>query len=264
MEKVKKEIRSLLLSQKGGCTITELQRDYRNFNGRDCPVRELGFSSFREFIDGIPDVARSSYENGREVLVGVTTEETAHIANMIARQRSVKKKSKKSWGPPSRRPYVSSSRPWSNSGFGSLSLSSSHSSTHRYSFSQPQRVVSHAVVPVPAAAARHLTAPPSIPQSVQRRIADLVASFPDGCTLEELQSVFARQSPGGFINFKHLGFATLLKLLEAITKHVTLRFVPVRGTCVFPVLPESSQRRSYSSPAGTALLGVLVFMLFLS
>ena len=249
-EKVKKEIRSLLMSQKGGCTMGELLRDYRNFNGRECPYRELGYASFREFIYDSTDVARSNYENGREVLVAVTTEETAHIAKMIARQRG-KKTTKRGSGPPSRRP--SASRPWSTSSMSSLSSYPSVLSSYgaRQPFNQPR-------APIGVEQSPRQPALPSTPQSVQRRIADVVARTPSGCSLDGLQAAYSAFYNGP-INFKHLGYASFLQMLETMPKYVTLQYVPARGTCVFPVCTENPPRTRSHSSAGTSEPGMFMF-----
>jgi hypothetical protein len=254
MNEVKKEIRSLLISQKGGCTMGELQRDYRNFNGRECPYRELGFRSFRDLIEEITDVARFSYENAREVVVAVTTEETAKIIRMIAKQRGKKTTSRRGSGPPRGRP--SPPRPLPVPSMSSLSNNSSMPSSYSRPHKQPPSQARLAPVGVrltsrqPALPRVSQSSP--IPQSLQRKIADLVAKTPTGCSEDELLAAYSNHF-GRTINFKQLGFESFLQVLEAMPRYVTLRCVPSRGTCVFPVNTETPHRTSNRAVAGTSV-----------
>ena len=96
-------IQSLLLSSKGGVPLDRLFSDYKSIVGEGIPYRKLGHTSLEEFVDHARDVCRISYgSSGQVMLHAVTTERTAHIASMVASQRSTQKKPK----PVSRRPFM--------------------------------------------------------------------------------------------------------------------------------------------------------------
>lgn len=84
---VKREVRSLLLSLKGGCTPKQLQDDYLKIIGEPLPYRQLGFSSFTAFLESVPDVVRISGPRQARVLYGQANESTKHIARMVQSQR---------------------------------------------------------------------------------------------------------------------------------------------------------------------------------
>lgn len=84
---VKRELRSLLLSLKGGCTPKQLQDDYLKIIGEPLPYRQLGFPSFMAFLESVPDVVRISGPKHACMLYGLANESTKHIARMVQSQR---------------------------------------------------------------------------------------------------------------------------------------------------------------------------------
>ena len=258
LELVKKEIRSLLESRKGGCTVSELQRDYKSFSGRECPFREFGHRSFREFVDAIPDVVRASYYQGREVLAAVSTKETAHVVKLIAKQKSAVKK-KGSARPPLRRPrpllgsfpFLSSSRPFGHS----LRQPQRRTTTYTYPPAQHRTPLLDRTPPNPRSS--------NVPTWCQGRISEIVDSFSNGCSVHEMQSVYLSKYSEP-INFGQLGFRTVFDMLESMYRYVTLKFVPGRGTCLFPVARNAARNANLSAD-GTSLfvLDVLEFSLVL-
>ena len=88
VEKCKKFLRSILLSDKGGLIpINILAKDFKEGTGDSIPYRSFGFSSLETFLQSIPDVCRI-VTRGREVMVeGVATKETKHIKELVQNQK---------------------------------------------------------------------------------------------------------------------------------------------------------------------------------
>ncbi|KAK0094207.1 hypothetical protein PV326_011554 [Microctonus aethiopoides] len=125
-------IRSCLLTSKGSTAIENLNRDYKQLEGENIPFRRLGFTALHELINQVPGLR--VYRRGEALLVEVIpTAETAHIASMVAKQKSKSSKRKKPVNrnfTRFRRPNISTS---SNSkGSYSSSISSISSSSSRF------------------------------------------------------------------------------------------------------------------------------------
>uniref|UniRef100_A0A3B4ECD3 HTH OST-type domain-containing protein n=1 Tax=Pygocentrus nattereri TaxID=42514 RepID=A0A3B4ECD3_PYGNA len=92
VELVKKMLRAVLQSSKHGVVLTRLQSDYRSLTGDFIQHRELGHSSLESFLRSIPSVVRlERSRTGEVVCFAAVCDETAHIAQLVARQRNVKK-----------------------------------------------------------------------------------------------------------------------------------------------------------------------------
>uniref|UniRef100_A0A8C1V470 Tudor domain containing 7 a n=1 Tax=Cyprinus carpio TaxID=7962 RepID=A0A8C1V470_CYPCA len=92
VELVKKMLRAVLQSSKHGVAMTRLQGDYRALTGEIIPYRQFGHGSLESFLHSLPGVVRLERSSAGEVMcfAGVC-EETAHIAQLVARQKNVKK-----------------------------------------------------------------------------------------------------------------------------------------------------------------------------
>uniref|UniRef100_A0A8C1KA38 Tudor domain containing 7 a n=1 Tax=Cyprinus carpio TaxID=7962 RepID=A0A8C1KA38_CYPCA len=92
VELVKKMLRAVLQSSKHGVAMTRLQGDYRALTGEIIPYRQFGHGSLESFLHSLPGVVRLERSSAGEVIcfAGVC-EETAHIAQLVARQKNVKK-----------------------------------------------------------------------------------------------------------------------------------------------------------------------------
>ncbi|RXN04874.1 tudor domain-containing 7A-like protein [Labeo rohita] len=92
LELVKKMLRAVLQSSKHGVAMARLQGDYRALTGEVIPYRQFGHGSLESFLRSIPGVVRLERSSAGEVMcfAGVC-EETAHIAQLVARQKNVKK-----------------------------------------------------------------------------------------------------------------------------------------------------------------------------
>ncbi|KAG8181119.1 hypothetical protein JTE90_000775, partial [Oedothorax gibbosus] len=114
LENLKKEIRSVLLPFKEGCTLFMFQKEYKSLIGRAIPAQKFGYSDDIHFLQSIPDVV-DIYQQGNEYhLMAVADEATWHIQKMVAHQKKPAKcKSAKSV-----RKYSQSSRYVTRSTYG--------------------------------------------------------------------------------------------------------------------------------------------------
>ena len=86
---VKKRIRALLVSSKGGSTPKQLFQDYREVIGEDIPFSKLGYRSLMAFIHDMADVVSVKVNrDGRKMLYAVPDPRTQHIARMVSKQRT--------------------------------------------------------------------------------------------------------------------------------------------------------------------------------
>ncbi|XP_053929663.1 tudor domain-containing protein 5 isoform X2 [Cuculus canorus] len=88
MELLKKEVRSLLMTDKEGLTPAQLEKEYVAMIGKPLPLRDLGFQSTLELMAKMPEVVRiCSGEKGTFTLKAIADETTKGIANLVARQK---------------------------------------------------------------------------------------------------------------------------------------------------------------------------------
>ncbi|GFW58127.1 uncharacterized protein TNCV_2742722 [Trichonephila clavipes] len=93
---VKINLRGVTQSRKGGVPLNQLQNDYKDFIGRDIPLKDLGYSSLEYFLRDIPDVISLKRDkDGVVVAEGVADASTAHIAKLISKQKTSKSASTK-------------------------------------------------------------------------------------------------------------------------------------------------------------------------
>ncbi|XP_047434630.1 tudor domain-containing protein 7A [Mugil cephalus] len=90
-ESIKKMLRAVLQSSKGGVSITSLQSDYRSLCGESIPLKKLGFTKLEDYLRTIPSVVRLEFCKGELKCYAAVCKETAHIAELVARQKSSKK-----------------------------------------------------------------------------------------------------------------------------------------------------------------------------
>ncbi|XP_016890620.1 tudor domain-containing protein 7A isoform X3 [Cynoglossus semilaevis] len=90
-ESVKKMLRSVLLSSKGGVSFNNLPSEYRSLCGESIPLKKLGYSKLEDFLKSIPSVVQLEHRNGELICLAGVSEETASIAQLVARQKSSKK-----------------------------------------------------------------------------------------------------------------------------------------------------------------------------
>ena len=99
LNRVKKDLRSVLISAPRGVPARLVCPDFRTVVGYELPYRELGFQRFEDFISSIRDVARPvTNPNGDLAYFGVPDEKTSQISRFVQTQK--KPKLKKSGAPP--------------------------------------------------------------------------------------------------------------------------------------------------------------------
>jgi len=99
LNRVKKDLRSVLISAPRGVPARMVCSDFRTVVGYELPYRELGFQRFEDFIISIRDVARpTTNPNGDLAYFGVPDEKTSQISRFVQTQK--KPKLKKSGAPP--------------------------------------------------------------------------------------------------------------------------------------------------------------------
>ncbi|KAJ8371655.1 hypothetical protein AAFF_G00303310 [Aldrovandia affinis] len=92
LEMVKKVLRAVLQSNKNGVSLSRLQAEYRSLTGDFIPHKQMGYPTMEAFLRTVPSVVRMEHSRMGEVLCFATVcKETAHIAQLVARQRSSKR-----------------------------------------------------------------------------------------------------------------------------------------------------------------------------
>uniref|UniRef100_A0A4W5KJD9 Tudor domain containing 7 a n=1 Tax=Hucho hucho TaxID=62062 RepID=A0A4W5KJD9_9TELE len=86
-----KMLRAVLQANKNGVSITRLQGEYRSLTGEFIPDRKLGYPSLECFLRSIPSVVRMENRMGEIMCFAAVCQETAHIAQLVARQKSSKR-----------------------------------------------------------------------------------------------------------------------------------------------------------------------------
>ncbi|BFZ21077.1 hypothetical protein BsWGS_24115 [Bradybaena similaris] len=95
LEKLKIEIRSILLSSKHGVEAKCIQNDYEQLMYQKLPLKELGFRDVQSLMRAIPDVAEEVRSHTGEITYhAVCDESTAHIQKLVSNQITKKSKSK--------------------------------------------------------------------------------------------------------------------------------------------------------------------------
>ncbi|KAM6939531.1 tudor domain-containing protein 7A [Xenentodon cancila] len=90
-ESIKKMLRSVLQTSKHGVSINNLQSEYRSLCGESIPLKKLGYLKLEDYLRSIPTVVRMEYCRGELKCFAAVCQETAHIAELVAKQRSPKK-----------------------------------------------------------------------------------------------------------------------------------------------------------------------------
>lgn len=91
LSKLKKSLRSVLISCPEGTPVNKVEHDYRTFMGCALNFRQFGFSSIDAFLRSIPDVVKLS----GPIAYGVACDEIKHVTKLINNQRKVTSNLKK-------------------------------------------------------------------------------------------------------------------------------------------------------------------------
>ncbi|XP_072137899.1 tudor domain-containing protein 7-like isoform X1 [Mobula birostris] len=90
---VAKMLRAVLQSSKDGVAFTRLQDEYKQLTGEVIPHKQLGFPTLENYLKSIPSVVQFAVnKNGEMTCFATVNNDIAHIAKLVARQRSPKKK----------------------------------------------------------------------------------------------------------------------------------------------------------------------------
>ncbi|KAM6230585.1 tudor domain-containing protein 7 isoform 2-T6 [Porphyrio hochstetteri] len=88
-----KTLRAVLHPFKNGVPLSALQREYKSLTGEWIPFRHLGHDTLESYLASIPGVVRMEGNKRGEVIChAVACSETMPLAQLVARQRSSKKK----------------------------------------------------------------------------------------------------------------------------------------------------------------------------
>ncbi|XP_058158618.1 tudor domain-containing protein 7 isoform X2 [Dasypus novemcinctus] len=90
---VSKMLRAVLQSHKNGIALPRLQGEYRSLTGDWIPFKQLGYPTLEAYLRSVPAVVRIETSRCGEITCyAVACTETARIAQLVARQRSSKRK----------------------------------------------------------------------------------------------------------------------------------------------------------------------------
>ncbi|KAL0103402.1 hypothetical protein PUN28_017578 [Cardiocondyla obscurior] len=81
-----KNLRSCLVSSKGGVKLDDLMRDYHTITGERLRFKDFGYSSIENFVRNIPDVTLIR-KNGELYVEAAPSKNTAHLTKLVSRQK---------------------------------------------------------------------------------------------------------------------------------------------------------------------------------
>ena len=210
LHQVKNRIRAVLLSAKHGCSPRQLLNDYEHFIGESIPYEELGFGSYMDLLQAIPDAVCIVRSRDRTTLYGVPDTSTQHIAKMVSKQRDNSSRAGfDGHGPPRMSMIVSSSRP----------------------------------------AANPVAKIPQVPSSFRVQLRSLLLSYPNGILLSDFSEAFARRF-AYYCNYKSWGFENLEEVLKSVQDIITLNRDPVRQTLVIKRVATAVPKKKATETAG--------------
>ncbi|XP_019718762.1 tudor domain-containing protein 7B [Hippocampus comes] len=92
VELVKKMLRVILQANKGGMSLSRLQSEYKELTGEQIPHKQMGHSHLDALLASMPSVVRVERSRSGEIVYFASVDkETAHVAKVMARQRTSKK-----------------------------------------------------------------------------------------------------------------------------------------------------------------------------
>ncbi|XP_061571997.1 tudor domain-containing protein 7A [Cololabis saira] len=92
-ETIKKMLRAVLQTSKDGVSIKAIQSMYFSFCGEYIPFKKLGHLKLEDYLRSIPTVVRMEYRMDEIKCFAAVCQDTAHIAELVAKQKNPKKRS---------------------------------------------------------------------------------------------------------------------------------------------------------------------------
>ncbi|KAM3857687.1 tudor domain-containing protein 7B [Diretmus argenteus] len=90
-ELVKKMLRAVLQANKGGVPLSRLQSEYKELTGEQIPHKQMGHNHLDALLASMPSVVRMERNRSGETVYFASVANEAHVAKVVARQRSSKK-----------------------------------------------------------------------------------------------------------------------------------------------------------------------------
>ncbi|KAM8899120.1 tudor domain-containing protein 7B isoform 1-T2 [Spinachia spinachia] len=92
IEGVKKMLRAVLQANQGGVSLSRLQLEYKELTGEQIPHKQMGHNHLDALLASMPSIVRTErIRSGEMVYFASGAHQTAHLAKVVARQRSSKK-----------------------------------------------------------------------------------------------------------------------------------------------------------------------------
>ncbi|XP_054007333.1 uncharacterized protein LOC128891675 [Hylaeus anthracinus] len=90
-DNTEKTILALLLSRKGGCSLSQLLGDYYETEGEQLPWKSLGYLSPLSFLQSMYKSVRVEYRNDTPFIKGIASDKSKHISKLVAGQKNIQK-----------------------------------------------------------------------------------------------------------------------------------------------------------------------------
>ena len=228
LERVKRDVRSVLITESGGMLLEDFMKIYRQLTNSTIPYRRLGYCSAEELLLAATDVCRCQrLASGQLHLRPVCDKSTSHVLKMVERSRKPR------------------------SGAGCRVAAACRRRGQRVPWLpgvQPDELQRERTA---AAAPAHHTRG-SVPVEARDSILKLLAGHPRGIHLDEFNEKH-KEMFGHAITYIGLGFFSIKGMLESIQHLVRLKETPT-GDKAFP-MPAPGGGRSFGRVAETGAAG---------
>ena len=189
----------MLLSGNQAVTLRQLEKDYRDFMGARIPFQAMGYVNLESFLRDNASYFKLYWDGAFLMVKHVTNADTEHIQMMLNRQRPKRPRKR---------------APIKHSYYGS-----SYSSASRY--------------PKPLYQPEPLPAPPRVPSTLRGEIRGLLLEYTSGLLGSNFDAAYAKRY-SSYINFKKMGFDSLLDMLKSMSDIVSIVLNPSGIYKIFP------------------------------